>query len=136
MGDSAIGWIAAVIIGGIAGRLAEQFMKSDMGLLINIVLGIVGAAIASAILAFFWNRSRRMDRLPDCWVHRRVFADLGRPRATGPHSVRMRATSQLGTTRRSRLSPISAECRDSCRSCRAKLNSGTVRRPAPAVTFR
>ena len=39
MGDPAIGWIAAIIIGGIAGWLAEQFMKSDMGLLMNIVLG-------------------------------------------------------------------------------------------------
>ena len=53
MGDAAIGWIAAIIIGGIAGWLAEQFMKSDMGMLMNIVLGIVGAAIASAILSFF-----------------------------------------------------------------------------------
>jgi uncharacterized membrane protein YeaQ/YmgE (transglycosylase-associated protein family) len=48
-----IGWIVAIIIGGIAGWLAEQFMKSDMGLLMNIVLGIVGAAIASAIFSFF-----------------------------------------------------------------------------------
>ena len=53
MEDQAIGWIAAIIIGGIAGWLAEQFMKSDMGLVMNIVLGIVGAAIASAILSLF-----------------------------------------------------------------------------------
>ena len=53
MGGPEIGWIAAIIVGGIAGWLAEQFMKSDMGLLMNIVLGIVGAAIASAILSFF-----------------------------------------------------------------------------------
>jgi uncharacterized membrane protein YeaQ/YmgE (transglycosylase-associated protein family) len=53
MGDPTVGWIAAIIIGGIAGWLAEQFMKSDMGLLMNIVLGIVGAAVASAILSFF-----------------------------------------------------------------------------------
>ena len=53
MGDPQIGWIAAIIIGGIAGWLAEQFMKSDMGLLMNIVLGIAGAAIASAIFSFF-----------------------------------------------------------------------------------
>ncbi len=51
--DAEVGWIAAIIIGGIAGWLAEQFMKSDMGLLMNIVLGIVGAAIASAILSVF-----------------------------------------------------------------------------------
>jgi len=30
MGDPEIGWIAAIIIGGIAGWLAEQFMKSDL----------------------------------------------------------------------------------------------------------
>ena len=53
MGDPTVGWIAAIIIGGIAGWLAEQFMKSDIGLLMNIVLGIVGAAVASAILQFF-----------------------------------------------------------------------------------
>jgi uncharacterized membrane protein YeaQ/YmgE (transglycosylase-associated protein family) len=53
MADATVGWIAAIIIGGIAGWLAEQFMKSDMGLLMNIVLGIVGAAVASAILSFF-----------------------------------------------------------------------------------
>ncbi|MGC2042431.1 MAG: GlsB/YeaQ/YmgE family stress response membrane protein [Pseudolabrys sp.] len=53
MKDPQVGWIAAIIIGGFAGWLAERFMKSDMGLLMNIVLGIVGAAIASAILSFF-----------------------------------------------------------------------------------
>ena len=53
MVDQEIGWIAAIVIGGIAGWLAEQFMKSDMGLVMNIVLGIVGAAIASAIFSYF-----------------------------------------------------------------------------------
>ena len=53
MADAEVGWIAAIIIGGIAGWLAEQFMKSDTGVLMNIVLGIVGAAIASAILSIF-----------------------------------------------------------------------------------
>ena len=48
-----VGWIAGIIIGGIAGWLAEQFMKSNMGLLMNIVLGMVGAAIADAILSAF-----------------------------------------------------------------------------------
>ena len=37
MNDAQVGWIAAIIIGGIAGWLAEQFMKSDMGLIMNIV---------------------------------------------------------------------------------------------------
>jgi uncharacterized membrane protein YeaQ/YmgE (transglycosylase-associated protein family) len=53
MKDPQVGWIAAIIIGGVAGWLAEQFMKSEMGLLMNIVLGIVGAAVASAILSYF-----------------------------------------------------------------------------------
>ena len=52
MDDTQVGWIAAIIIGGVAGWLAEQFMKSEMGLVMNIVLGIVGAAVASAILGF------------------------------------------------------------------------------------
>jgi uncharacterized membrane protein YeaQ/YmgE (transglycosylase-associated protein family) len=47
MEEQEVGWIAAIIIGGIAGWLAEQFMKSQMGLLMNIVLGIIGAAVAS-----------------------------------------------------------------------------------------
>jgi uncharacterized membrane protein YeaQ/YmgE (transglycosylase-associated protein family) len=46
-----VGWIAGIIIGGIAGWLAERFMKSNMGLLMNIVLGMVGAVIADAILS-------------------------------------------------------------------------------------
>lgn len=50
MEDAGIGWIAAIIIGGIAGWLAEMFMKSNMGVLMNIVLGIVGAAVANLLL--------------------------------------------------------------------------------------
>ena len=51
-GRAKIGWIAAIIIGGIAGWLAEQFMKSQMGLVMNIVLGIIGAAVASWLFGF------------------------------------------------------------------------------------
>jgi uncharacterized membrane protein YeaQ/YmgE (transglycosylase-associated protein family) len=53
MENAGIGWIAAIIIGGIAGWLAEQFMKSNMGVLMNIILGIVGAIVANAILSVF-----------------------------------------------------------------------------------
>jgi uncharacterized membrane protein YeaQ/YmgE (transglycosylase-associated protein family) len=45
------GWIVAIIIGGIAGWIAEKVMRSDMGLGMNIILGIVGALILNAILA-------------------------------------------------------------------------------------
>ena len=46
-----VGWIAAIIIGGLAGWLAEKFMKSNMGIFMNIILGIVGAALLNFILA-------------------------------------------------------------------------------------
>ncbi len=38
-----IGWIGSLIIGALAGWIAEKIMKSDQGLLTNILLGIVGA---------------------------------------------------------------------------------------------
>jgi uncharacterized membrane protein YeaQ/YmgE (transglycosylase-associated protein family) len=50
MEEQQIGWIAAIIVGGIAGWLAEQFMKSEMGLVMNIVLGIIGAAVDSWLM--------------------------------------------------------------------------------------
>ena len=53
MESQAVGWIAAIIVGGIAGWLAEQFMKSQMGLVMNIVLGIIGAAVASWLFGMF-----------------------------------------------------------------------------------
>ncbi len=46
-----IGWIGSIILGGIAGWIAEKVMKSDMGLLLNIVLGIVGALVANFLLS-------------------------------------------------------------------------------------
>jgi uncharacterized membrane protein YeaQ/YmgE (transglycosylase-associated protein family) len=50
-----VGWIAAIVIGGVAGWLAEMFMKSNMGLIMNILLGIVGAALLNFILATLLN---------------------------------------------------------------------------------
>jgi uncharacterized membrane protein YeaQ/YmgE (transglycosylase-associated protein family) len=45
-----IGWLAAIIVGGLAGWLAEKFMDRNHGLLMNIVLGIVGALVFNFIL--------------------------------------------------------------------------------------
>ncbi|NLS05285.1 GlsB/YeaQ/YmgE family stress response membrane protein [Rhizobium sp. P32RR-XVIII] len=50
MEDQGVGWIAAIIIGGVAGWLAEKFMHSSMGVFMNIILGIVGAIVANFIL--------------------------------------------------------------------------------------
>lgn len=45
-----MGWIAAIIAGGIAGFIAEKIMKFEIGLLMNIVLGIAGALLVNLIL--------------------------------------------------------------------------------------
>lgn len=45
-----VGWFLTIILGGIAGWIAEKIMKSDHGLLTNIILGIVGAVVANGIL--------------------------------------------------------------------------------------
>ena len=45
-----MGIIAALIIGAIAGWLAEKFTRSDMGLLMNIVMGIIGAVVGNFLL--------------------------------------------------------------------------------------
>ncbi|OEC98998.1 MULTISPECIES: GlsB/YeaQ/YmgE family stress response membrane protein [unclassified Rhizobium] len=47
MEDANVGWIAAIIIGGLAGWFAEMIMKSNTGIIMNIILGIVGALVAS-----------------------------------------------------------------------------------------
>lgn len=53
MSINGAGILAAIIIGGLAGWLAEKFMNSEMGLLMNIVLGIIGAVVLNFILAAF-----------------------------------------------------------------------------------
>lgn len=48
-----MGWIIALIVGGVAGWLASLVMKRDasMGILMNIVVGIVGALLGNFLLA-------------------------------------------------------------------------------------
>lgn len=41
------GWIMSIVLGAIAGWIAEKIMKTDTGLLMNIILGIVGALIGN-----------------------------------------------------------------------------------------
>ncbi len=47
MEQAGIGWIAAIFIGGFAGWLAEKITASNMGLLTNIILGVIGAGVAA-----------------------------------------------------------------------------------------
>ncbi|WP_086606945.1 GlsB/YeaQ/YmgE family stress response membrane protein [Erythrobacter donghaensis] len=46
-----MGWIIALIVGGIAGWLASLIMKRDasMGIVLNIVVGCVGSVIGNLI---------------------------------------------------------------------------------------
>ena len=48
-----VGFLGAIIVGGVAGWLAEMFMKSNMGLIMNIILGIIGAALLNFLLGVF-----------------------------------------------------------------------------------
>ena len=50
-----VGWLAAIIIGALAGWIAEKIMKAEHGLLTNIVLGILGAVVLNAILIFIFG---------------------------------------------------------------------------------
>lgn len=48
------GWIATIILGGIAGWLASKVMNRDasMGIFWNIVVGVIGGIIGSSIGSF------------------------------------------------------------------------------------
>lgn len=46
-----VGWIMTIILGGIAGFIAEKIMKADMGILANIIVGILGAVVLNFILS-------------------------------------------------------------------------------------
>ena len=48
-----MGWIIAIIVGGVAGWLASMVMNRDasMGIVMNVVVGIIGALIGNALLA-------------------------------------------------------------------------------------
>ena len=50
-----VGWIMAIIIGALAGWIAEKVMKSNQGLLMNIILGIVGAVVGNFILMLIFG---------------------------------------------------------------------------------
>lgn len=45
-----IGWFTALIIGALAGWLAEKYMHRDQSLIVNIFLGIAGAMIFNWLL--------------------------------------------------------------------------------------
>ena len=53
---TSVGWIGYIIIGAIAGWIAGKIVKGrGSGILMNIVIGIVGALIGGFLLSFFLN---------------------------------------------------------------------------------
>jgi uncharacterized membrane protein YeaQ/YmgE (transglycosylase-associated protein family) len=50
-----LGWILSIVIGALAGWIAEQIMKSNQGLLMNIILGIVGAVVGNFLLMLIFG---------------------------------------------------------------------------------
>jgi uncharacterized membrane protein YeaQ/YmgE (transglycosylase-associated protein family) len=42
-----VGWIGTLFIGGLAGWIAEKIMKTDHGLLRNIIVGIIGSYVGA-----------------------------------------------------------------------------------------
>jgi uncharacterized membrane protein YeaQ/YmgE (transglycosylase-associated protein family) len=66
-----VGWIMTIILGGLAGWIAEKVMKSEMGLIGNIILGIIGAVVLNAIL-------RGLSIMPpENWIGQLVVAIVG-----------------------------------------------------------
>jgi uncharacterized membrane protein YeaQ/YmgE (transglycosylase-associated protein family) len=45
LGGGTVTWVGVLLIGAIAGWIAEKLTKSDMGLIMNIIVGIIGAYI-------------------------------------------------------------------------------------------
>ena len=48
----------AIIAGGIAGFIAEKLMNSQMGIIKNIILGMLGSIVGGAFLNFFTDFNR------------------------------------------------------------------------------
>ena len=50
-----LGWILSIIVGALAGWIAEKIMRTNQGLLMNIILGIVGAVIGNFLLMLIFG---------------------------------------------------------------------------------
>ena len=51
LGQPGVGFLMAIVIGAIAGWLAEKFTSSDMGLFSNIIMGILGGLLGNFLAA-------------------------------------------------------------------------------------
>ena len=56
-----LGFFGSIIVGIIAGWLAEKIMKRDHGLLTNLIVGVLGGLLGAGIMSFFGSSSRMAD---------------------------------------------------------------------------
>jgi len=47
-----LGFFGSLIVGGLAGWLASAMMKANTGIILNIILGIVGAGLLNMVLGW------------------------------------------------------------------------------------
>jgi uncharacterized membrane protein YeaQ/YmgE (transglycosylase-associated protein family) len=50
LGQPGVGFFMALIIGALAGWLAEKLTRSDHGLFMNIIMGVIGAVVGNFLL--------------------------------------------------------------------------------------
>jgi uncharacterized membrane protein YeaQ/YmgE (transglycosylase-associated protein family) len=86
-----VGWIMAIVIGALAGWIAEKLMRSEHGLLMNIVLGIIGAVLGNFILMLVFGATMGglVGQLIVAVVGACLLIGIGRAiRGSGPRAVR------------------------------------------------
>ena len=71
MDDVGVNWILWIVIGIAAGWIAERVMNRNHGLLVNLIVGLVGAVIGGFIAGL-----TGIDLGPG-WLNALVFATLG-----------------------------------------------------------
>src|SRR4029077_20199721 len=105
----------------IAGWLAEQFMKSQMGLLMNIVLGIVGAAVANLLLGFIGiNLTGWIGYLIAGFVGACILIAVGRALSGAVQRTRNRIRPDLASAHSSGR----AACRSAARASMPRRGTG------------
>jgi uncharacterized membrane protein YeaQ/YmgE (transglycosylase-associated protein family) len=66
-----VGFIGSIIVGGIAGWIAERITNSRMGIIANVLLGILGAVFLNAVL-------RLLNVIPpEGWLAQLVVGAIG-----------------------------------------------------------
>ncbi|AJI80020.1 MULTISPECIES: GlsB/YeaQ/YmgE family stress response membrane protein [Corynebacterium] len=66
-----LGFFGSIIVGIIAGWLAEKIMKRDQGLFTNLIVGVIGGLIGGGLLALF-NKD-----VSDSWFLMIITATVG-----------------------------------------------------------